>query len=44
MEQFDVVVIGAGPSGSVSASLLKQKGLNVCVVEKQHFAQVIQDL
>ncbi len=41
MEQFDVVVIGAGPSGSVSASLLKQKGLNVCVLEKQHFPRFV---
>lgn len=39
--QFDVVIIGAGPSGSVSASLLKQKGLNVCVLEKQHFPRFV---
>lgn len=39
--QFDVVIIGAGPSGSVAASLLKQKGLNVCVLEKQHFPRFV---
>lgn len=39
--QFDVVIIGAGPSGSVSASLLKQKGLKVCVLEKQHFPRFV---
>lgn len=39
--QFDVVIIGAGPSGSVSASLLVQQGLNVCVVEKQHFPRFV---
>lgn len=41
MEQFDVVVIGAGPSGSVAASLLKQQGVNVCVLEKQHFPRFV---
>ncbi|MDP8051222.1 NAD(P)/FAD-dependent oxidoreductase [Pasteurella atlantica] len=41
MEQFDVVIIGAGPSGSVSASLLKKQGLNVCVLEKQHFPRFV---
>ncbi|NBI42656.1 FAD-dependent oxidoreductase [[Haemophilus] felis] len=38
---FDVVIIGAGPSGSVSASLLQQKGLRVCVLEKQHFPRFV---
>lgn len=41
MSQFDVVIIGAGPSGSVSASLLKKQGLNVCVLEKQHFPRFV---
>ncbi|PJG85405.1 NAD(P)/FAD-dependent oxidoreductase [Conservatibacter flavescens] len=41
MEKFDVVIIGAGPSGSVSASLLKKQGLNVCVLEKQHFPRFV---
>ncbi len=41
MELFDVVIIGAGPSGSVSASLLKKQGLNVCVLEKQHFPRFV---
>lgn len=39
--QFDVVIIGAGPSGAVSASLLAQKGLSVCVLEKQHFPRFV---
>lgn len=38
---FDVVIIGAGPSGSASASLLAQQGLKVCVVEKQHFPRFV---
>lgn len=41
MEQFDVVIIGAGPSGSVSASLLHKQGLKVCVLEKQHFPRFV---
>lgn len=34
---FDVVIIGAGPSGAVAAAILLQKGYNVCVVERQVF-------
>lgn len=41
MNQFDVAIIGAGPSGSVAAALLQQQGLNVCVVEKQHFPRFV---
>ncbi|WP_109078587.1 NAD(P)/FAD-dependent oxidoreductase [Aggregatibacter kilianii] len=41
MEQFDVVIIGAGPSGSVAASLLHKQGVKVCVLEKQHFPRFV---
>lgn len=34
---FDVVVIGAGPSGAVSSALLNQKGYRVLVLEKSVF-------
>ena len=34
---YDVVIIGAGPAGSVAAALLNRSGLGVCVLEKQHF-------
>ena len=34
---YDVVIIGAGPSGSVAASLLHQQGKRVLVIEKQLF-------
>ena len=34
---IDVVIIGAGPSGSIAASLLHQAGKRVVVIEKQHF-------
>ena len=33
----DVAIIGAGPSGSVAAALLRQQGWQVCVLERQHF-------
>ena len=36
-EQYDVVIIGAGPSGSVAASLLAADGMSVLILEKQYF-------
>ncbi|RLA52687.1 MAG: FAD-dependent oxidoreductase [Gammaproteobacteria bacterium] len=36
-ELFDVVVIGAGPSGAVSSALLNKKGYRVLVLEKEQF-------
>lgn len=33
----DVVIIGAGPSGSSAAALLRQRGYQVIMLEKQHF-------
>lgn len=35
--ETDVVIIGAGPAGSVSAALLANRGHRVEVVERQHF-------
>jgi len=35
--QFDVVIIGAGPSGTVAASMLVSYGLSVLILEKQFF-------
>lgn len=40
-EQIDVLVIGAGPSGTVAASIVKQAGLNVKIVEKQQFPRFV---
>ena len=34
---FDIIVIGAGPSGAVASALLNKKGYKVLVVEKEHF-------
>lgn len=36
-ENVDVLVVGAGPSGSVSAAYLNKHGINVKVVEKTKF-------
>ncbi len=40
MQQTDVLIIGAGPSGSSAAALLRQKGYQVTVIEKQYFPAV----
>ncbi|MCJ8170376.1 NAD(P)/FAD-dependent oxidoreductase [Atopomonas sediminilitoris] len=37
MEEREVVVIGAGPSGAIAAALLKRQGHDVLVIERQHF-------
>lgn len=34
---FDVIVIGAGPSGAVASALLNKQGYNVLVLERAHF-------
>lgn len=37
LEQRQVVVIGAGPSGAIAAALLKRNGHDVLVLERQRF-------
>lgn len=37
LQQTDVLIIGAGPSGSSAGCLLRQKGYNVIIIERQHF-------
>ncbi len=37
MKQFDVIIIGGGPTGSTAASLLASKGYQVLVLEKEKF-------
>ncbi|TCB59339.1 NAD(P)/FAD-dependent oxidoreductase [Acinetobacter terrae] len=37
MQHTDVLIIGAGPSGSSAAALLRQKGYKVTIIEKQYF-------
>lgn len=36
-ECFDIVIIGAGPSGAVASALLNKKGYRVLVLEKEYF-------
>ncbi|MBN3859671.1 NAD(P)-binding protein [Neisseriaceae bacterium PsAf] len=38
---YDVIIIGAGPSGASAAALLRQKGFSVCILEKQHFPRFV---
>lgn len=40
-ENVDVLVIGAGPSGTVAASIVHQAGFNVKIVEKQLFPRFV---
>ena len=40
-EHVDVLVIGAGPSGTVAASILKNAGYRVKIVEKQLFPRFV---
>src|SRR5688500_18311488 len=37
----DVLVIGAGPSGTVAAALIKEAGFDVRIVEKQQFPRFV---
>src|ERR1043165_4604764 len=40
-KEVDVLVIGAGPSGSIAASILHQSGLRVQIVEKMLFPRFV---
>ncbi|WP_373084995.1 NAD(P)/FAD-dependent oxidoreductase [Sneathiella sp.] len=40
-EKFDVVIIGAGPAGSLAACLLAQRGVSVLVLEKSRFPRFV---
>ena len=41
LESVDVLVIGAGPSGTVAASILNKNGFKVKIVEKQKFPRFV---
>lgn len=40
-KNVDVLVIGAGPSGSIAASILRKNGLDVQIVEKLRFPRFV---
>lgn len=40
-EKTDVLVIGAGPAGSIASSILHQQGFKVTVVEKEKFPRFV---
>ena len=37
LESTDVLIIGAGPAGSVAAAFLRQQGRRVLVLEREQF-------
>ncbi|MBI9098462.1 MAG: geranylgeranyl reductase family protein [Spirochaetaceae bacterium] len=37
MNNYDVIVVGAGPAGSTAARICAEKGLNVLIIEKEDF-------
>jgi flavin-dependent dehydrogenase len=41
IENTDVLIIGAGPAGSVAAAYLRQQNLNVIVLEKTEFPRIV---
>jgi len=41
MKEIDVLVIGAGPAGSISAAMLHKNGLSVRVVEREKFPRFV---
>jgi flavin-dependent dehydrogenase len=40
-ERREIVVIGAGPAGSIAAALLKRRGRDVLVLERQRFPRFV---
>lgn len=41
INEVDVLVIGAGPSGTIAASIIKQAGFSVQIVEKMQFPRFV---
>ena len=39
--EVDVLVIGAGPAGCISAAVMNQSGLKVRIVEREHFPRFV---
>ena len=36
MKIYDVAIVGSGPSGAATAFYLAQKGIKVCIIEKEN--------
>ncbi|MFX1494752.1 MAG: NAD(P)/FAD-dependent oxidoreductase [Promethearchaeota archaeon] len=36
---FDILVIGAGPGGSIAAKVAKENGYSTCIIEKEHIGE-----
>lgn len=41
MKTTDVLIIGAGPSGTVAAAIIKKAGFNVQIIEKMNFPRFV---
>ncbi|MBI2259408.1 MAG: tryptophan 7-halogenase [Flavobacteriia bacterium] len=41
MEEVDVLVIGAGPAGTIAASIIHQNGFRVKIIEKEKFPRFV---
>jgi len=37
----DIIIIGAGPSGTIAASMVKQAGLDAIIIEKEQFPRYV---
>ena len=37
MKKYDVIIVGAGPSGFAAAKTLKDNNINFCVIDKNKF-------
>ncbi|MBY8986535.1 MAG: FAD-dependent oxidoreductase, partial [Candidatus Lokiarchaeota archaeon] len=40
MKEFDIVVIGAGPGGSIAAKIAADNGYSTCFIEKEKLDNV----
>ncbi len=41
MENYDVLIVGAGPSGAIASAILHKNGAKVLVVDKEHFPRFV---
>ena len=41
IEKVDILVVGAGPSGTMAAAIANKSGLNVKIIEKTKFPRFV---